>query len=467
MSHDILLCNPPVGQVNYPYIAIPLLKSLLQRSGYRVAVSDANIKYFNYARARGEGLGKEANRLNSAYLSSNPSGIDPGFTRDWVRAILPLSSVFGFSVVSPQSLPWSISAASEIKQQNPEAMVVLGGAFFDTVSAHHVLSKNSSIDAVVFGEGEATLLEILSRNVQRKHLARVQGLAARSWDGSINVNPKHEFVKDLDALPFADFSCLPLGDYLNWRTGLRVLPILGSRSCIGKCSFCSEKARWGRYRPRTPGNILSEIEYQVKKHRVEMLRFNDSLINGDQARLEHLCELMIEARLKVEWVGNARVSRRMSDRLLQKMFQAGCRVLWFGVESGSPKILENMKKGIDIKEVPEVFQRVRKAGISVLTFWITNFPMEQMEDTRHTLDFFRNHGRHIDFAHFSEFHLHKQSEMYNHPDQFGISIQGLNEIGNPLWRYCPEPFRNDEILKSVAPMYTNQPRLPWDFVGMM
>jgi radical SAM superfamily enzyme YgiQ (UPF0313 family) len=329
-----------------------------------------------------------------------------------------------------------------------------------------VLSQHDAVDVVVIGEGENTLLEIMEKSCSG-NLSSFEGVAGVAFSKAdrVVINRRRPPLTDLDPLPFPDYSQIPIEDYLNFKLGVRALPILGSRGCVGSCSFCSERAMWGRYRARSPHDVVQEIGHQCQTHDVRLFRFNDSVLNCDLRRLEKICDLLIEADLGITWVGNARVSSKMSRALLQKMYEAGCRVLWYGIESASPRMLRVMKKGIDIEEAPRVLEETRRAGIQVLTFWISNFPGERVADTRKTIEFFREHGKHINFAHFTEFHLHKNSEMSRHPEKFGIEILDRDGFGQPIWRSTREGCRNSQILESVADIYTAKAHLPWVFVG--
>lgn len=477
MQEKILICIPPLGQVNYPYIAVPLLKSVLEARGFSVAVADANIACLNHwiahipnpAVANANINNPDAHYWNENYLALDAESLPDEFLRKWASNLAIASRLIAFSIISAAALTWSLKAASQVKSSNSEAVVIMGGAFFDAANARFVLAEHPAVDIIVVGEAETTLTELMRHfhSHSLSALKNIPGIVWRRRNGAIVANKHREFIPDLDDLPFPDFSCLPLHSYLNNRNDLTVLPILGSRSCSGQCVFCSERSRWGRYRHRSPENILLEMQHQTDKHKVDIFRFNDSVLNTSHARLERLCDLIIEARLDIQWVGNVRLSSRLTAPLLRKMHDAGCRVLWFGVESASPRILKKMKKGINIAIAPEIFRQAREAGIRVLTFWITDFPGEKLADIRETVNFFRTHGRHIDFAHFSEYRLHKGSVMYENPAAFGLSLQGANSLGEPVWRYLTDPPGVPAVIRGVAATHVNTFTPPWPFIGMV
>jgi radical SAM superfamily enzyme YgiQ (UPF0313 family) len=146
------------------------------------------------------------------------------------------------------------------------------------------------------------------------------------------------------------------------------------------------------------------------------------------------------------------------------MYRAGCRSLWYGIESASPRMLKIMNKGIDIKSAPRVLKETKEAGISVLTFWITDFPGEHFIDSISTINFLRDYGRYINFAHFSEFHLLRRSDMLSNPSEYGIRIhnhgvngtEDLEKLELPMWSSISSTFRNNGLLKRAGKLYVKQ-----------
>ena len=149
------------------------------------------------------------------------------------------------------------------------------------------------------------------------------------------------------------------------------------------------------------------------------------------------------------------------------MYRAGCRVLWFGIESGSKRILEKMRKDIDLDVAGDVLRRTYDVGIQVLTFWITNFPGEESSDVRRTIDFLKANGGHIDFAHFSEFHLHKGSAMYHRAEEYGIELAGEDVFGQPVASWAEKGRLSAKLMREVTAAFVHDRKLGWNFVGMV
>ena len=287
MRKDLALCIPPVSQVNYPFIAVPLLASTASASGISVVVLDANIEFLDYLIATNPRFRdlRDAKLLDDRFQSYNPDGIDYKFTLRWAQDNADSALVIGFSITSPSALQWSIAAAEAFRDCRCDACIVFGGAFCDEAVARRVLQHSLGVNLVSVGEGEGTLVEIVRRYQQGGPDAcrGIPGTVYRALSGQIIVSPARDPVALRD-IPFPDFSALPLDKYINHRVGIRALPVLGSRGCFARCTFCSERSRWRRHRIRSVESIVEEILLDVRKYGANVIRFNDSVLNGNVRR---------------------------------------------------------------------------------------------------------------------------------------------------------------------------------------
>jgi radical SAM superfamily enzyme YgiQ (UPF0313 family) len=460
---DIHLCIPPISFSSYPLVTVPLLASICNQKGYSVSVGDANIEFLNFfLNEKKETIQEElksgkyddfkfyevVNRYFDLSLATErnypPNDIHRAeityslllhskFTEDWVNRFRKYpSKILGFSITSFLSGKWAIEAAKRIKDLKKNIFIVLGGAFFkDKETAYEIISNFSWIDAIVIGEGEDSLIEILEKyNGIADDLKNVKGIVIRLQNGEIKINESRPPLMDLDRLPFPDYSYLSIDQYINFRINTRMLPIFGSRGCIGRCSFCGEK---DIYRARSPENIIREMKYQAKEYKIKIFRFCDNLLNADIEWLERLSDLLIGENLDIIWGGNARINIKMTSSLLKKMYQSGCRFLWYGIESASPRILKIMRKDINIEEASEVLKTTKEAGIFTLTFWIANFPQETWEDAKKTADFLKKNCKYIDSARFATYILTKDSHMYQNPGKYGLIIKQTNDTTDLDW----------------------------------
>ena len=188
-------------------------------------------------------------------------------------------------------------------------------------------------------------------------------------------------LADLNALPFPDFEEFKPEDYLNFRR----LPTYFSRGCPRRCAFCDVGAAWGAWRNRNGERVFSEIMHAGTHHPyVNSFVFSDPLVNADLNELGKFCDLMVEARERsgkeIRWGGYAVVRTGMTPAFFQKMRAAGCEMLMFGVESGSQKVLDSMRKGQQVSTAEQVLRDCRAAGIMTTAFFLAGFPTETFED---------------------------------------------------------------------------------------
>jgi pyruvate-formate lyase-activating enzyme len=206
---------------------------------------------------------------------------------------------------------------------------------------------------------------------------------------------------DIHTIATPSFDGLPLEAYSFPRT----LPIVFSRGCPAKCTFCFETVMWQRFRMRTVESVIDEIQLRLRTYGPMSFRFNDSLLNGDIAWLERFADAVLEAGLQIKWHGNARIHPGMTPLLLDKLAAAGLTGLLYGVESGSQKILQRMKKGVHAPTIPRVLADTHRAGIWTHAFMILDFPGEGDKELLETLDLLADQVGHIDSLVFHDFHL--------------------------------------------------------------
>ena len=201
---------------------------------------------------------------------------------------------------------------------------------------------------------------------------------------------------------------------------------------------------------RTPENIVSEFKSIKEKYGAPTVRFNDSLINCNITSLETFCDLLIKEKIGMQWMGNARIRPEMTCELLSKMHQAGCMGLWYGIESGSQRILDKMKKGYSLETARKVIQDTARNGIRVLIFMIVDFPEETTSDFEQSVDFLQQNKDYIDQVSISRFSVLHDSEIAVNPQKYGIEVTERKIGANYRYLYSPMPQSNRyETLNSV------------------
>jgi len=265
------------------------------------------------------------------------------------------------------------------------AFTVAGGPHFSFIDLE-ALRKYRFIDFVVRGEGEETLKELVRALERGRDVSEIRGLTYRRGEVA-KRNPDRPLIENLDSLPMPAYHLLPMGMYRF--EGYRHATTMTSRGCPFRCTFCASSKLFGkRWRGRSPGNVADELELLVYKYKVRNVEFLDDTFTLNARRAEEICDEIKRRGLDISWACSSRVDT-INRRLLSKLKAAGCYIIYYGVESGSQRILNLMRKGIRIAQVVKAFKETVKAGIERLASFILGFPGETVETIKKTIRFAR------------------------------------------------------------------------------
>ena len=273
-----------------------------------------------------------------------------------------------------------------VKSINKDIITVAGGAH-STVMPEFEL-HNENLDFVVIGEGEFVIEELvrsLSENIEK--IRNIEGLGYKD-NGKIVINPKISFIKDLDSIPFPARHLMNMEGYFGLemshgkRRYKRFSPIVTSRGCPAKCTFCTAYKVWGRrYRYRSAENVIEEMKELKNKYNIEELLIEDDSFTSNMERAEKICDLMIEENLNFKWdTPNGIAAFHMNTKLIEKMQAAGCYQLNIGVESGNQHVLNKIiKKPLKLSKVEEIVRHAKKIGLNCGLYFIVGMPGVTLE----------------------------------------------------------------------------------------
>ena len=270
------------------------------------------------------------------------------------------------------------------REEQPNAITMIGGShvsFWD----ENALNESPAIDIIVRREGELTFLELLQRIEAKMNFEGVLGTTFRGSDGKIIRNEDRPFLHDLDSLPSPAYHLLPLNSY--HRMGKTIFPIVTSRGCVQWCDFCSTVRMFGRgYRVRSPKKVVDDMEMLHNKYGQSQFTFYDDAFTVNRQHTLEMCADIKARKLDVTWDCETRVDA-VDKELLEKMHDAGCITIWFGVESGSERILDQMHKKIKPEGVRAAFKMAQKAGMMTIASAVIGFPGETEETAWETINF--------------------------------------------------------------------------------
>jgi len=299
------------------------------------------------------------------------------FNADSIRAKVDGFQYIGLATYE-DSFPYQQRLIEICKEVNPTAVVILGGPLVTSVP--ELIMKNTKADYAVLGEGELTLIELLdhlSSTENAPEISEIKGLAWKEKNGNVHLNRFREQMKNLDAVPFQDFS---VWDRFKGKD-ITEIYLSTTRGCPHACSFCYRAMP--KYREKSVEKVKSEIEY-LKKYNFKHAWINDLTFNVDDSRTHRLLDEAF-ATYKFSWNSFNRVTNVNLD-VLKKMKKYGCDIILYGFEAISQDILNAYRKGITRSDMINAIQLTREAGIKVGGLFIIGAP----EETKESLEFMFN-----------------------------------------------------------------------------
>ena len=450
---DIVFAIPPriVDDFGYTPAGAALLKGSLNQHGFSSKIFDLNSeidqKFMNH---------DMINAINNFffyytfYNKTTWNILEPIF-EEWADRILAQKPTWvGLSVFSYNSQRATRLLAIAIKKRQPDVKIVIGGSGIATdYTFPETLYNQKIVDAYIRGEGELALIELLKGNTD--------------YPGINGIPPKQ--IVDVDSIPFPDYDDYELKTYTNLK-GLEALPITGSRGCVRKCTFCDIASMWPKYYYRSGKSISDEIKYQFEKYGVNAFRFTDSLINGSMKAFREMINELADYRMKMPeekrfiWDTHfiVRSPRQMTPEDFDTMAAAGAGTMLIGIESGSPKVREHMKKGYTEEDLDYTMRQLDRVGIKVRMLMIVGYPTETKEDFHLTIKMFERYKPYLDNGTIEEVNLGltlnllKNTPLHNNKDDYNI-VQPNDHINdwvcldNPTLTY-KERLRRRIILQA-------------------
>jgi radical SAM superfamily enzyme YgiQ (UPF0313 family) len=424
---DLALVQCPIWSVDWPSLSLGFLSASAEAHGIRPAIFDVNAGLF--ARAP-QGL-REYWHWSKIKYWEDARFIELVFSRfrpeiDSFRdAVLATQCrLIGFSVFGT-SLLFTIRFAQELKARAPSIPIVFGGHEIDKPSGRKLVPP-SCCDAFALGEAEGTLIDMYRSITETGALSRtIPGIIVK--DSSPIPRPP---LRDLDAIPWPTWTDFDLGMYTS-----RSLPLLFSRGCLSRCSFCTDTAHFKRFRHRSPDNMMREIRSHTERYGIHTFRFHDLLINGNVDALDRLCDGFVSSGVELHWTAMAMARKEMTEKLYRKLRAAGCAELDVGVESGSNKVLARMKKFATAEEISRNIQLAAGAGIKMNISLVIGHPGEEEEDLRQTVEFLTLNAPAIHrINNINHCVVTYGSDIWNHPERYGIILPEPLDTAYINWR---------------------------------
>ena len=369
----ILLINPPafndIGEVTAlnPFLGLLYLAAFSEKHGYpNTKIVDADVARLSWQ------------ELGNLLVKESPD-------------IVGITATTRF-------LPALFKTAEIARKKLPNSVIVAGG-WGPTVEPEKVLkAANQAVDLVVMKEGEATFLEIIKRTeAGSKDFNGINGLAFLGKNGWLTVTQPRELIMDLDSIPWPAYHLLypDFSEYCGMHRSLEgmthpVATMSATRGCPNRCAYCSS----GRtlHRSRGPKDIVAEMEFYKNKFQVKSIQLYDDDFIGLTPKqnewIKEICNEIIKKNLHktLAFLAWGRCSQFIELETLKKMKEANFVWIRWGVESGSQKVLDVIKKDIQVPNIIRAFALAREAGIKSAAYIMIGLPGETPADIKMTSD---------------------------------------------------------------------------------
>ena len=315
-------------------------------------------------------------------LDCAAEGITALGSKESIDAFMP-------QMIGVTSTTVSYAAAREVlrmaKLSHPTATTVLGGAHISAVPIA-TLEECAEADIGVTGEGEETLAELVERLDAGLPLENVKGTVWRQ-NGRIQRAEVRPPRKNLDEIPFPARGLLKdlrLYSHTPFRGAKFTTTMVTSRGCPFQCGYCDQSVFGRRWRYHSPDYVVREMAHLKEAYKVDFMSIEDDNFLLSKGRTIEICQGVVASRLKLGWSCLGRANE-VDDEVLPWLKKAGCKKIYIGVESGSGRILELIKKKLDVEETRRGIELIKKHGIQVTGSFILGIPTETREEMEKTI----------------------------------------------------------------------------------
>ncbi len=288
--------------------------------------------------------------------------------------IMPQPCIIGISSYTRQRFS-TLELVAWLRKIYPKTIICLGGPHA-TFLDDSILRYYTEIDYIIRGEGEETFLELV-REIFRSNIdtakSNILGISYLDRNGVFVRTADRPCLKELSCLPLPlqtldELGALAVTDSIKFHfpnsinCKFRMAPIITSRGCNGSCSFCCNRSFWGANRCAGAEYSYEQFKYYYNQGICYFDVYDDNFTSNTKQVLM-LCDMLIESKMNVKWWCSSRVDT-VNEKTLERMKQAGCFMISYGVESGSQVILDSIDKGVKISDVELACNLARKIDLA-------------------------------------------------------------------------------------------------------
>ncbi|MEN3013341.1 MAG: radical SAM protein [Endomicrobiia bacterium] len=310
----------------------------------------------------------------------------------------------------------SLQTAKIVKEVNKNIITVAGGPHLHIYPFQTI--NNPYIDFGIYGEGEICFSVLIDSLFHNKDPHKIDGVISKK---NINKEHKLQFIGHLDELAIPNRRLL---DYKKYRSFITyknpITTMITSRGCAYNCYYCNSIERAKKVRFHSPEYVVKEIEDIVSLGIRDIIFFDENFTFNIE-RVEAICDLLIQKKIKVRWHCRSRADMKLDKRILKKMKDAGCRLIQFGIETATPRLQKIINKHLDLEKVKRIIKLCKDVGILTYGNFMLGLPTQTEQEMLQTIKFAIELD--LDYAPFGVFNPLPQSVFYEQALKEGIIIK--------------------------------------------
>jgi anaerobic magnesium-protoporphyrin IX monomethyl ester cyclase len=310
--------------------------------------------------------------------------------KDWK---IGKADIYGTTIYAP-TVNLSEKIARICKETNPYSKIVAGGAHPTAVPTQ----MSNLFDIICIGEGEEAFIDIAKDYPNNKRFY------------------KKDLERNLDIYPHPAYHLIDPFSYKRKFEGEQAITILTSRGCPYRCAFCGLAEQHKTMKYRSPENVVEEIKFIQNRYNINKFNFQDDTFTVNKRRLHKMLDMFKPLKIGFRAHGRSGLDTPVD---YQKLKEAGCNVVAWGIESGSQKILDLMNKDTTVKQNEEVIKWAKEAGLTTRAFFVIGFPGEDKYTLEETKEFIERSNPDQYFV--SNFVPYPGTDVWNNPKKYGVT----------------------------------------------
>ena len=347
------------------------------------------------------GLGYIASAMDRAGFSFDLLDLDahprsPEQTERYLRTHQYDVVAMGCIVTGYRHVKW---ISKTIKAAFPSTTIIVGNTVAQSIPS--ILLTKTGADIAVMGEGDETIVDLLTRLRSSHNLEGIKGIWYK-LNGQIIKNPQRSVIPEIDDIPFPNWDLFDVEVYINkmFRPDdefsapvpyqeLRPILVNTARGCPYRCTFCYHAFLGEKYRWRSAESVIEEMKTLHNKYQINHFGFADELTFSTAKQADHFADTLKASGLKVWWTADCRSGLFFNDEHIEvarKLKQVGCTALGFSLESADPEILKQMQKKVGPEQFLRQVEILKKAEIIAHTSLVFGYPTENKDTIRSTID---------------------------------------------------------------------------------